>query len=179
MSVQVPVRRRRPQVAPEAQPVQAQSVAQPAQPVGNYPRAVVPRRGRTIVPPTVESLTARLNFAEKRVAFAWARYYNTVRESNEDDNRNYHTITRIATTEVETMPTHIKNELKEMAEELKKKWECPICQDFIEGEQLEITNCGHFYCKGCLNQWKEACKGRGDAKWECCTCKRKHNYKDE
>jgi hypothetical protein len=170
MSVQVPVRRRRPQVAPEAQPVQAQPVVQ----------TTAPRRGgRTTAPPTVESLTARLNYAEKRVAFAWAKYYNTVRESNEDDNRNYHTITRIATTEVETMPIHIKNELKEMAEELKKKWECPICQDFIEGEQLDITNCGHFYCKGCLNQWKEACKGRGDAKWECCTCKRKHNYKDE
>ena len=52
------------------------------------------------------------------------------------------------------MPEHIKEELKNMAKELKKKWECPICYDFIADEQLLITNCGHYYCVPCLESWK-------------------------
>ena len=31
--------------------------------------------------------------------------------------------------------------------------ECPICLNIIEENDLCITNCDHFFCLECLNQW--------------------------
>ena len=145
------------------------------------------RRGGGTFAPTVEGLQNRLNYANRRCKFAWAQYYQAIRGDNEEDHDTYDRYMRIinsdepasTTTPTETMPSHIKNELKEMADRLKKKWECPVCFEFIETENLDITNCGHFYCKGCLNSWKENCKSQAKEKWDCCVCKRKHNYRDE
>lgn len=101
--------------------------------------------------------------AEKQRRFAWAKYYERVNNDLHGDRTIYQTITRTS----EDMPTHIKNEFIEMATALKKKWECPICLDFIPNDALEITPCGHFYCKGCLAQ----VKAQGDPK--CSICRRK------
>ena len=54
-----------------------------------------------------------------------------------------------------TIPTHIKEEFLKMGAELKKTWECPICIDMIQPDNLEITNCGHYFCKPCLEGFKE------------------------
>jgi late competence protein required for DNA uptake (superfamily II DNA/RNA helicase) len=102
---------------------------------------------------------------DKQRRYAWAIYYDMVRGRHENDYTNYRTIVRHIT-EAE-MPVHIVNELKEMADKLKKTWECPICMDIIEKEKLEITPCGHFYCKPCLDQLKST----ADAK--CAMCRRK------
>lgn len=126
---------------------------------------------------TVESLTTRLNYANKRVAFAWAKYYEQLNNALHEDHGHYIQYNRVV--EEDTIPEHIKGQLKEMATALKKKWECPICLDMIEEGDLDITNCGHFYCKPCLTQHKEVQKRDGKAKWECATCRRKHGYKDE
>lgn len=124
--------------------------------------------------PTVETLTQKLNWANKRVSFAWAKVYQTANERLENDYDNYTTIER---TVIEpTIPEHIKTELKTMADKLKQVWECPICMDFITPNDLEITNCGHYYCKGCLVDWKETERRNGNDKWKCCSCNRKSNY---
>jgi len=138
------------------------------------------RRGRPRVAPpapTVESLTIKLNYANARCRFAWAKYYEAVRSDLHDDWGHYTILERVVSEDA--MPVHIKNELKEMATALKKKWECPVCQDFIPEGELEITNCGHFYCKGCLDTLKEHHKNKGDPKWSCAVCRRKHGYRDE
>jgi len=125
----------------------------------------------------MEQLNQRLVWANKRVSFAWAKYYEAIRRDLNDDWGNYRTFNRVA--DDREIPEHIKNEMKEMAAALKKKWECPVCLDMIENADLEITNCGHYYCKGCLDGWKAAEKARGETKWKCGCCNRKHGFTEE
>jgi late competence protein required for DNA uptake (superfamily II DNA/RNA helicase) len=122
-------------------------------------------------------MDARVVSLNKQRAFAWAKYYEEVRLHLHDAHDHYNNYNRVA--DDRSIPEHIKNEMKEMAKALKKKWECPICLDFIEDEQLDITNCGHYYCKDCLKGWKDAEKARGEAKWKCGVCNRKHNFGTE
>jgi len=123
------------------------------------------------------NLQQKLDWANKRCKFAWAKFYETIHDRLHDDYQQYNTINRVA--DDRSIPEHIKGEMKEMAKALKKKWECPCCMDFIAEDELEITNCGHFYCRGCLTDWKTASKNRGDAKWKCCMCNRQHKFNDE
>lgn len=55
---------------------------------------------------------------------------------------------------IRQVPPHIVEELANNYELLHltfdKEYECPICMDIIEGDQLHITKCGHFFCKGCI-----------------------------
>jgi hypothetical protein len=128
----------------------------------------------------IQTLRNRNASLQKQRAFAWAKYYEETNNHLEQDVVIYNTIVRHTEPASDaTIPTHIKAEFKEMADALKKKWECPICLDMIEGGDLEITSCGHFYCKGCLAAHKKAHKDRGDPKWACATCRRKHKYNDE
>ena len=111
---------------------------------------------------------------KNRLKFAWAQYYNVLNERLHDD-RNHYAIINRSSADV-SVPQHIKDELIAMATELKKKWECPVCFDMIEDGNLEITNCGHFYCKECLENWKKAQKEQGKDKWKCCMCNRQHKH---
>jgi len=85
---------------------------------------------------------------ERRMKFAWAKYYEEVRHGH---NRALDIVRRqlVITTDA-TLPTHIKAEIEEMAKTLQKEYECPICLAMIAEGQLDITNCGHKYCKECL-----------------------------
>jgi len=40
-------------------------------------------------------------------------------------------------------------QFKDMYDELKKKSDCPICFEPITKENMNITNCGHIFCKEC------------------------------
>jgi len=122
----------------------------------------------------MEQLQQRLFNANKRVSFAWAKYYEQVDLQLHNDHNYYDHFNRVA--DDKEVPEHIKTEMKEMALALKKKWECPFCTDMIEHDDLVITNCGHFYCKPCLVSWQTTCKNRGDAKWSCGMCNRKHKF---
>tara|TARA_R110000868_G_scaffold315951_1_gene576796 strand:+ start:439 stop:825 length:387 start_codon:yes stop_codon:yes gene_type:complete len=125
---------------------------------------------------SVEQLQTKLNFTLKRVKFAWAKYYSQVNEALHNDHQQHTVLARVA--DDKEIPKHIKEEMKAMAVALKKKWECPVCIDMISDGELEITNCGHYYCKPCLEQWKKTCKDRGDAKWKCSVCNRNHKFND-
>lgn len=125
-------------------------------------------------PPTIESLRRSLDYARRQKAFAWAKYYEQVNSDLMADTGYFTTVNRVVSEDA--IPTHIKTELAEMAAALKKKWECPICIEMIESGTLEITNCGHYYCKPCLAALKETCRTRGDRKWECAVCRRKHGF---
>jgi hypothetical protein len=119
---------------------------------------------------TLNQAINKLDWANKRCKFAWAKYYEGTATAHGQDHRHY---AQMRVVSEDAMPTHIKNLMAEMATELKKKWECPICIDFIPEGSLEITNCGHFYCKPCLEQLKKSFEGQD--KWECATCRRKHS----
>lgn len=123
-----------------------------------------------------QQLQTKLDYANKRVKFAWGKYYESANEHHENALQQYNYYR--AKADDREIPTHIKNEMMEMAKELKKKWECPICMDFIAHDDLVITNCGHYYCKGCLDSWKEQEKKNGNNTWKCANCNRRHSHKD-
>jgi hypothetical protein len=53
------------------------------------------------------------------------------------------------------IPTHIKNELLEMATALGRRYECCICMEPPEPMNLEVSSCGHWFCKPCFAKAKE------------------------
>jgi rubrerythrin len=109
--------------------------------------------------------------------YAWAQYYNTISTTHDQDHQHYNTLT--TTIQEDNIPSHIKNQLTDMAKELKKKWECPICMDFIPDGEVEITNCGHFFCKDCLKNLKQVSKNNHEDKWSCPVCRKKHNHNND
>ena len=69
--------------------------------------------------------------ANKRTKFAWAKYDEVANDNHRVAFRQYSSLNKAA--DDRQVPEHIKEELKNMAKELKKKWECPICYDFYSG----------------------------------------------
>jgi hypothetical protein len=116
--------------------------------------------------PQVEILKKQLAYANKRVSFAWAKYYEEVNQHFEIATVEYKELEVIVNNEI--IPEHIKSKLKTMTEELKKKWDCCVCLDFIT--DIEITNCGHFMCKDCLEGLKQHTEGDS---WSCPVCRKK------
>ena len=106
------------------------------------------------------NLAQRLQYSQKKTAFAWAKYYESVNNRLTADHRHYTTITQtVVVQSSDGIPAHIKDELIKMSTELKKQWECPVCMDMIKPDTLDITNCGHYFCKGCLAQLKSSTLG--------------------
>ena len=125
------------------------------------------------------TLQRRLEWANKRTKFAWAKYYEQVNGALHEAHEQYDRVERWSAPDDVSIPAHIKQEMKEMAKALKKQWECPVCADFIADGDLVITNCGHYYCKACLDQWKATEQRNGNPKWTCGMCNRKHKFNDE
>lgn len=123
-----------------------------------------------------QSLANQLEYANKRVKYAWARYYEAINTQLETAHTTLTLNTNVVS--VESLPTHIKEEIREMSTALRKKWECPICLDMIDHGDLDITNCGHFYCKGCLAAFKQSERNAHKEKWECAVCRKKHGFRD-
>ncbi len=119
--------------------------------------------------------TAELTRVRRQKAFAWAKYYEQVNTAHSNDRVHFRTYSSAA---AETsIPAHIKTEFLSMAATLKKRWECPICLGMIEEGDLEITNCGHYYCKGCLTGLQAAARTAHKPKWDCAVCRRQHEFK--
>ena len=102
------------------------------------------------------STERNVEYLTKRMKFAWAKYYET--------ERNYHKLMtdiflklQNVQTESFEIPQNVKTELEELAMLSRKTFECPICLDIIPLGQLDITNCGHKYCKTCLDTLKRDC----------------------
>jgi len=96
---------------------------------------------------------AKYRYALKQKSFAWAKYYTGVNGHLTADYGTYNHYKEII--KVVSLDEFVKKQIVEMSKELKKKWSCPICLDFIEPDDLDITPCGHYYCKGCLAHLKQ------------------------
>ena len=103
----------------------------------------------------------KLQYKEKQRRYAWAQFYKARREEHEA----MQALVELYNTKTREMPDHIKNELKELYIEMKKKIECPICLHEIESDDLDWTKCGHKYCKACLKRLKETSN-------KCAICRR-------
>jgi hypothetical protein len=98
----------------------------------------------------VVSLRRSLDYSRKQTAFAWAKFYETTRGRLTADYTMYNRMTTMDARSDTHIPQHIVDELKEMGATIKKTWECPVCIEMIKPENLDITNCGHYFCKECL-----------------------------
>ena len=105
----------------------------------------------------------------KQTAFAWAKYYGAVNVRHEEGVGIYRTIAETLKRDIGyVLPPHLHTEIETMAKELKKTWECPVCIEIIAPGNLDITKCGHFFCKTCIRSYKEK---EGDA-CKCPVCRR-------
>lgn len=119
----------------------------------------------------------KFQFAVRGRKYAWAMYYRATNDAHDQDHLQHQVLERVVAED--SIPTHIKTELKTMATQLKKKWECPVCLEFIPDGNLEITNCGHFFCKPCLTQIKQTAVLAHEDKWSCAVCRKKHAHSDD
>jgi len=74
---------------------------------------------------------------------------------------------------------HIKKMAAAMATELKSaSTTCSSCKKAITRGDLDISNCGHFYCKHCLLTLKNPDNKLGATKgsWDCVVCKSSWPY---
>jgi len=89
---------------------------------------------------------------------AWAKYYEQL--GREADRAvvivNYANVRQgnSAQNRPADIPTHITDEMYEMACELRKQYTCPCCLEQVNKETIKITYCGHIYCKTCLDTLK-------------------------
>jgi hypothetical protein len=91
----------------------------------------------------------RCGVLEKQRRVAWAKFYEITDWYYEDMNKMYEMITKLKEENDYEFPSHIKNEMLEMYDDLKKKIECPICYENMNKDNLHITRCGHKICKEC------------------------------
>jgi len=122
----------------------------------------------------VPTLQRQLAYSKKQTAFAWAQYFQVSRRRLVADHTHYRSLIAVATTDA-NLPTHIVEEIKNMAKEVRKTWDCPICLDMISPDEngdksLEITNCGHYYCKTCLTSLK------AQPQPKCAVCRREWKH---
>ena len=99
---------------------------------------------------------------EKSKKFAWGKYYGEVNNQLTQNTTQYNRMNEF----VEVIPTHIKEEYIKMLEELRKKIECPICYEIINIDDLQLSNCGHKFCKTCYDRILRDSN-------ECAVCKKK------
>jgi hypothetical protein len=92
---------------------------------------------------------------ERQRRFAWAKYYESQRESLETALESLEFQGRLLEAlPQEDMPEHIVEELRENMVKLKKEVSCPICLDSISPEELKVSGCGHKYCEECFKELK-------------------------
>jgi hypothetical protein len=97
---------------------------------------------------TTQQLQQKITSLEKGKKYAWGKYYGEVNNQLNQNTIQYNTMKEF----VENIPTHIKDEYIKMLDELKKTIECPICFEVIENNNLQLSNCGHKYCKSCYDR---------------------------
>ena len=64
-----------------------------------------------------------------------------------------------------TLPTHLKDEFVEMLTTLGRDFQCSICLETPQSTNIEISSCGHRYCKPCFGTLKTTTK-------QCAVCRR-------
>jgi hypothetical protein len=93
----------------------------------------------------------QLDTLTRQKKYAWAKYYALQNREHADNIRVYNRLTNLPP----NTPQFVLDDIKSLHLELRKKIECPICLAVIEPEDMEITKCGHKYCKTCLDRLKQ------------------------
>ena len=103
---------------------------------------------------TISQLQNKLRWAKKQTSYAWAKYYEQCNQTHETLVSEHATLTTIQDSNT-SLPQHIINEIEDKMKKLKEQIECPVCLDIIPCGELDITRCGHKYCKECCEKLKQ------------------------
>jgi len=114
-----------------------------------------------------KKLQNKNNNLEKAKKYAWGKYYGEMRDNLISQTNEYKLLEQL-NNNIE-IPNNIKLEYCEMLNKLKKNIECPICMTVINPQELSITNCGHKYCKECLDKLIDRTN-------KCAMCRKKLKY---
>lgn len=93
---------------------------------------------------------AKYESCDRQRKVAWAKYFEELNRNHDQSVQRYIKIKEVV--ETDATPQFIIDELKDMYEKLKKEVECPICLEIIPHKKIEITKCGHKFCKDCYDQ---------------------------
>jgi len=114
----------------------------------------------------MDRLKRKIQLVERKRRYAWAKFY----EARELEHVHMLKMIEMYNNKTNAMPNHIKNELKELYDALKQTVCCPICLHEINKDDLDWSQCGHKYCKACLQRLKNTSN-------KCALCRRDLQYK--
>ena len=99
------------------------------------------------------TFTERQYNAQVRKAKAgWAKYFAELESNQERDIIYYEQVKYLP---VEGMTDFAQQQIGELLIKLKASIDCPVCLETIAPDQIEMTACGHKFCKSCLSAIKE------------------------
>jgi hypothetical protein len=83
--------------------------------------------------------------------YAWGRFFGMfkIARDNNKQIREFHRENE------DDIPLFMENQMKELIKECGKHFECSICLDDIESDDLKILKCGHMFHKECCEKWLE------------------------
>jgi hypothetical protein len=116
----------------------------------------------------MEALKKQNKALEKQKKVGWAKYFASEKENLKQSKIYKAQLDIIKESMVDNIPEHIKHEFNEMYKSLKITTECPICLE--ELDTFELSNCGHKYCKECLDKLIETSN-------KCCLCRKQLKWK--
>jgi len=90
----------------------------------------------------------RINNLNAQRKFAWAKVYEKIAEKQE----LYEKVKAMREALTAEMPKHFVDQFVEMADALKREFNCPICLEDVKKDAFAVSSCGHIYCKDCLTQ---------------------------
>jgi len=100
---------------------------------------------------TKEQLIRKIKTQKKQTAYAWGQYFNQLGNQIEQVADVYQVINEnIINTDV---PKHIETKFKDLMKKYNHLYECPICIEQLNRDDLQFINCGHFFHKECIKKW--------------------------
>ena len=104
------------------------------------------------------------NAQVRKAKAGWAKYFCELEQNQDRDIIYYESVKQLP---VNDMTDYAQAQIQELLIQLKKHIDCPVCLETINPKDIEMTACGHKYCKGCINTIKQSIKP------ECAICRSK------
>jgi hypothetical protein len=117
---------------------------------------------------TKEQLIRKYQNMDKQRRQAWAKYYDLEKR----ETQNLCEVVKVIKSHKEDIPEHFKNEFIELCKKYAHLYECQVCMNNIDTENMTILRCGHKFCKECIKEW-------GKTNPTCPICRKKFYVSNE
>ena len=101
-------------------------------------------------------MTSQLTKEIRKTRYAWAMYFQEMNRQHEANVTSYEARATQIETYVDVLPLHLLKEMRDLLKKDKQHIDCPICLEIIPNDNLQITTCGHKYCKACFHELANA-----------------------